>query len=256
MPNDYESFPFEVFLAEQLKNHGITLKKLSDVTGIAPVHLENLVHGNYDEMPSAPYFHGYLSEIGRVLGFDAEEWWVKLKKEGLVKNSGPQDELPRNRFVRQSAPKLLWGLAAAAGLLAIYFAFAFPRIFGTPSLTVVYPVENPSVATTTTVTIQGTVRNADAVYLSNGSTSSSDEIMIAPDGSWQKTVLLQNGLNTFEISAKKFLGGETSITEQILYQAPGGTPGASSSTSSSSPGSGGGAGAGSISVPPGNASGL
>jgi hypothetical protein len=47
-----------------------------------------------------------------------------------------------------------------------------------------------------------------------------DEATIASDGSWQKNVLLQGGINTFDISAKKFLGGTTDVMEQITYNPP------------------------------------
>ena len=61
-----------------------------------------------------------------------------------------------------------------------------------------------------------------------------DEATIAGDGLWQKNVLLQAGTNTFNISAKKFLGGTTDIIEQIIYNVPtvvsSSLPGAASST--------------------------
>ena len=215
--NDDEMI-FEEFLAARLRDKGISLKRLSETTGIAPVHLENLLHGNFEHMPSTPYFHGYLVRIGKVLDFDGEEWWGKIKKESSVKNSGPADELPRNRFIKKEWSKSTWAIGIISLLVIIYVAVAFPRIFGKPKLTVAYPPQNPFTTTSTTVTITGTVNNADALYLSGGNGSSSEEIVIAPDGSWRKTVLIsETEPNTFEISAKKFLGGETTVTEQIIY---------------------------------------
>jgi hypothetical protein len=64
----------------------------------------------------------------------------------------------------------------------------------------------------------GKSRNADSITL-NG-----DPVTLAADGTWQKGVLLQNGLNTFQIVAKKFLGDESDVTEQVWYQGPTGTP--------------------------------
>ncbi|MGC9968204.1 MAG: helix-turn-helix transcriptional regulator [Minisyncoccia bacterium] len=212
---------FEEFLAARLRDRGISLKRLSETTGIAPVHLENLLHGNFENMPSTPYFHGYLVRIGKVLDFDGEEWWEKIKKESSVKNSGSADKLPRNRFVKKEWPKSAWAIGIISLLIIIYLVVAFPRIFGKPKLTVTYPPQNPFATASTTLTIMGTVNNADALYLSSGNGSSSEEIVIAPDGSWQKIVFISgtepNTLNTFELTAKKFLGGETTIIEQIIY---------------------------------------
>jgi cytoskeletal protein RodZ len=225
---------FEQFFADRIKDKGISLKKLADATGIAPAHIESLLRGDFDSMPSAPYFRGYLLRLGEELNFDGEEWWRLLKKNGLIKNSGSTDTLPRNRFLRQSPPKYLWAIGVAV-LLLIYFAFQAPHIFGRPTLTVSFPDATPYTTTSSTLVLSGSVRNADALYLND-----TQEIPVASDGSWQETVLLGAGPNPFKITAKKFLGGSTDVTEQILYEPVGGTSFPSSTTpsdASSSPSS-------------------
>src|SRR6202012_5234309 len=77
-----DNTPFEQFFADKIKERGISLKKLSEATGIAPSHIESLLRGDFESMPSAPYFHGYLLHLGAALDFDGEEWWVKLKNDG------------------------------------------------------------------------------------------------------------------------------------------------------------------------------
>jgi transcriptional regulator with XRE-family HTH domain len=230
-PND---FPFEQFFAEKIKERGISLKKLAEMTGIAPAHIESLLRGDYENMPSAPYFHGYLMHLGAILDFDGEEWWIKLKKEGVIKNSGELDTMPRNRFIKQSPPKYLWWIGAGI-IVLIYLAFQAPRIFGKPALLVSVPNANPYVTTSSTITLSGTVTGADSLSLV-GADGELEPIIIAADGSCQKSVLLDVGPNLFPISAKKFLGGETSVTEQIFYQPTGSTttiPATSSTPSAS-----------------------
>jgi cytoskeletal protein RodZ len=217
-PND---LPFEQFFAEKIKERGVSLKKLAEMTGIAPAHIESLLRGDYENMPSAPYFHGYLMHLGAILDFDGEEWWIKLKKEGVIKNSGELDTMPRNRFIKQSPPKYLWWIGAGI-IVLIYLAFQAPRIFGKPALVVSVPNANPYVTASSTLTLSGTVTGADSLYLV-GADGEQEPIIVAADGSWQKSVLLGIGPNPFQISAKKFLGGETSVTEQIFYQPTGST---------------------------------
>ncbi len=212
-PND---LPFEQFFAEKIKERGVSLKKLAEITGIAPAHIESLLRGDYENMPSAPYFHGYLTHLGAVLDFDSEEWWVKLKKEGVIKNSGELDMLPRNRFIKQSPPKYLWWILVGV-IVIIYLAFQAPRIFGKPTLVVSVPNANPYVTTSSTITLVGTVTGADSLSLV-GANGEQEPIVVAANGAWQKSVLLGLGPNPFQISAKKFLGSETSVTEQIFYQ--------------------------------------
>ena len=162
------------------------------------------MRGDYDNMPSAPYFHGYLLHLGAVLDFDGEEWWAKLKKEGVIKNSGELDTMPRNRFIKQSPPKYLWAIGAGI-LVLIYLAFQAPRIFGKPTLTVISPDANPYVTASSTFTLAGTVSGADSLYLV-GANGGQEQIIIAADGSWQKGVLLGVGPNPFEISGKEVPG--------------------------------------------------
>ncbi|MDE2018863.1 MAG: helix-turn-helix domain-containing protein [Patescibacteria group bacterium] len=224
---------FETFFRERVKEKGLSLKKLADLTGISQAHLENMARGDFESMPSAPYFHGYLVRLSKVLDFDAEEWWEEVKKEQIVKNSGPADALPRNRFVKKSPAKFIM-LGAVAVLVFIYAAVQIPRSMGKPAIAITFPPQNPYAASSSMVTLEGTVKNADALYL-NG-----DPVTInVSDHTWQKSVLLQNGMNTFDLVARKFLGGQTDITEQIIYQAPAAASPSSSATgapSSSFPG--------------------
>ncbi len=228
-PND---LPFEQFFAEKIKERGVSLKKLAEMTGISPSHIESLLRGDYENMPSAPYFHGYLTHLGAVLDFDGEGWWEKLKKEGVIKNSGELDTMPRNRFIKQSPPKYLWAIGAGI-LVLIYLAFQAPRIFGKPTLVVTVPDANPYVTASSTATLAGTVSGADSLYLV-GADGEQEQIIIAAGGSWQKSVLLGIGSNSFEISAQKFLGGKTTVTEQIFYQPTGSGAASSSITTGSS----------------------
>jgi cytoskeletal protein RodZ len=225
---------FEEFLAARMRDKGITLKRLAETTGIAPSHLENMLHGNFDEMPSTPYFRGYVIRVGKVLDFDGEEWWKRLKQGNAVKNSGPTDALPKNRFLKKEISNGVWAIGIGILILVIYLIIMFPRITGKPAITVTYPPNTPFTTSSNTITLAGSVSGADDLYLSSESASSSQEITIAQDGSWQETVLLGGGLNSFELSAKKLLGGEADVTEEIIYQEPTAASSTSTSTTPSS----------------------
>ena len=85
---DTEETTLEIFLRDRMKEKGVSLKKLSDITGIAVNHIENMLRGDFEHIPSTPYFRGYLIRIGEVLSFDGEAWWGKIKKEEEIKKSG------------------------------------------------------------------------------------------------------------------------------------------------------------------------
>lgn len=224
---DPEDTTLEIFLRDRMKERGVSLKKLSDLTGIAMNHIENMLRGDFEHIPSTPYFRGYLIRIGEVLNFDGEAWWEKIKKEEGVKKSGPSDAMPKNRFAHESPLRVIV-ISAAILIILIVAGFALPHIQGKPVITIVAPQGNPYATTSDSIVIQGTVENADSLYVNT------EEVVVGSNGAWQKNVFLtQDNPNTFDISAKKFLGGTTDITEQIIYSPPAGA----TTTSSSSPSS-------------------
>src|ERR1700691_2497715 len=111
MPPD--DINFQTFFAAKVKDRGLSFKKLSEATGIAPTYLEAMAHGRFDDLPSAPYDRGYLVRLGKVLDFDGNEWWDKIRKDRVVSNPGPSDALPGNRSLLQSPAKFIWAGAAA-----------------------------------------------------------------------------------------------------------------------------------------------
>ncbi len=208
-----EEITFEEFFTERLKHKGFTLKKAAEVTGISPRNLQDLATGDFSHLPSAPYVRGYVIKLGKVLEFDGEAWWQRMKAEGNVKNSGLSDALPHNRFLKRSPLKLILGCVAGA-IVLLYFIIQFPIIVGRPTVALTYPATTPFATTGNLITLQGKASNADSLSV-NG-----EGVAIATDGTWQKNVLLQSGSNTFTVSAKKFLGGTSNITETIIYTPP------------------------------------
>lgn len=209
MDIDYQNF--ETLLNEKLRERGLTLKRLSELSNISVHHLENLSRGKFEELPPAPYVRGYLIKIGSILDFDPEIWWERLRTGNLVKSSGKHDELPRNRFAQRSRPRLIWA-GAAIFVVLIYFGIRFSKIFGEPILTVTYPDQYMTLTENSEIEIRGELKNGDGVSVYG------EAVPIAEDGSWTHTITLEKGPNFIEIVAKKFLGRERKITLKILYE--------------------------------------
>jgi transcriptional regulator with XRE-family HTH domain len=211
--NNHEEIPFENLFTERLRQKNISIKKIAEMTGISRTYLEDIASGNFKDLPSAPYFRGYLIRLGAILDFDGEAWWKEIEKENVLKKSGSKDTLPKNRFTRKHPTKFIWA-GIILVIVIIYLISQFARIAGKPSITLVFPAENPYMTSTSAIVLQGTFANADSLSV-NG-----DTVPLQTGNVWQKNVLLQNGLNTFAIHAGKFLGGESDLVEQILYNEP------------------------------------
>jgi cytoskeletal protein RodZ len=206
-----EEFSFTSFLNERLEKRGMSLRKLSDLSGINLRHLENISRGEYDKLPPAPYLRGYMLKLGEILEFDHEEWWNHFKNQRAAASSGYADKLPRNRFARSAWTKPLAFTIAAIAIVA-FLGFRFSKIIGKPDLTV--DIKESSITVTSErFTVSGMLSNGDRLTIND------ESIPVNPDGSWAKEILLQPGLNTLEIKAEKVLGRETDIVRQIMYSA-------------------------------------
>lgn len=205
---------FSVFFAEKLRDKNFTLEKLAEVSGISARNLENILKGDYKGLPASPYLHGYFIKLGEVLEFDGEEAFKKWKGEAQeeMKSSGPQDKLPHNRFSRKPIAKYFW-LGFFAVLIIVYLILQIPRLSGLPEITMGNPREQRIMYSEEKILVSGTVVNADEIYI-NG------ERVEIQSGSWQKDVVLFPGMNTVEVIAKKFLGGETKAVREIIYEKP------------------------------------
>lgn len=230
MDNQNQQFDFAAFFTERVRERGLNLKKLSELSGISLRHLESMSAGNFGNLPSSPYFHGYLKKLGAILEFDSHYWWTQFKESRLVRGSGDGDRLPHNRFAPGSVMKFAW-IALVALLVIGYLGFRFSSIIGRPDLAIAAPREDSITSHDPSYTLQGSVSNQSQVYV-NG-----ESVTVNPDGTWQKAVSLQYGPNSFDISAKKFLGSVTHITKQIYFDGSTQAQPIGTSTSSSVPAS-------------------
>jgi cytoskeletal protein RodZ len=201
---------FTEFFNQKLKERGLTLKHLSEATGIAVKHLENFSHGRFERLPSAPYVHGYFERLGAILGFDPDEWWNRIKEEDAVHRSGSADRMPDNRYSRLGGRALLWG-AVVLVLAGLYVAARFTTIIGEPRLIVAEPTSDVSAVSASTLTFRGTVKNGDSLTVDGAN------VPLGPDGSFSTDILLRPGPNTIELRAKKILGREIVLTREIYY---------------------------------------
>lgn len=202
---------FSSFLNSKLKEQNINLKKLSEASGITLKHLENLIAGNFSDLPASPYLHGYLTKLGEVLDFDGEKWWHILKSDPELFSSGSFDKLPQNRFAKKTQTKKIW-IGLAILIVLFYFGLRLPKIIGQPELTILFPSEEATNFNTEEIILSGSLKNGDKILVNK------DEVPIDENGFWQKNITLEPGLNTIEITGKKFLGREIKILRQIIYE--------------------------------------
>lgn len=199
-------------IEEQLSIKGFSLERIAEITDIPLRYLEALMEGNTKKLPAAPYVRGYLLKIGKILGLDGNELWETYKKESGIKISGPEDRLPSNRFAIRAINKK-YVIAAVIAIIVIgLLIWQAPRFLGQPPLSVTYPPEETTVVYGPEIIIIGKIDPRDKLIID------SEEILVDSEGNFSKNYSLQQGLNTIEIKTKRFLGKETKVVRQAIYQ--------------------------------------
>ncbi|MCL5733412.1 MAG: helix-turn-helix domain-containing protein [Patescibacteria group bacterium] len=202
---------FSDLLKEKIKEKNLTVLKLSEISQISVKNLENLLSGDFEKMPSAPYLRGYIKRLGEILNFDYSPWWQEIRAIRKISLPKTADALPKNRFAFKSRN---WQIiiSLAVFILALYFVFNFGKIFGQPSLLITNPQNDVTMSSSDNFLIQGVVKNTDELLI-NGESENTN-----PDGSFEKNVILTPGSNAFNFTAKKYLGGAVSVIKTIDFQ--------------------------------------
>lgn len=197
-----------------MRKQTLTVQKLAELADIAPAHVKALIDQNVESLPPAPYVRGYVIRIAEILELDPEQLWEQYKTETDFIRSGNADRLPINRF----APKPINKRRLIFALIGIVvLAIAIPQIadfLGKPSLTVSTPATETFITDSSQFVIAGSVRNSGDKVLINA-----EEVVVESDGSFKAEVLLQEGQpNDFIITARRFLGRETSAKRSIILK--------------------------------------
>ncbi len=201
-------------LQEGLDNQGWGIKKLTEDTSIQERHIRLLLDGDLKKLPPAPYVRGYLLKICRALELDMQDVWQTYKNEVEGGSSGPLDLLPSNRFAIQSKAKkfLIWG---GLGILIIsYLGWNSRQLIGSPILQIIAPKEETTITEESLIVIEGLTDYSNKLTINN------EQIYLEKNGQFKKEYDLQEGINTFEILAKKFLGQEIKIIKKVIYRKP------------------------------------
>ncbi len=201
------------FIVEVLKARGMTLEKLSQLSGVPEGALELLLEERFDKLPSAPYIHGYLMKVAEVLNIDGKELWRRyLKNNEELRRSGREDTLPPNRFITPHVDKKVVIIAICIIVIGGYFILRLPSLLGKPELNLRGLDKNQTIVTSPRFSIEGSIDSADKLAI-NGETIYPDK-----DGGFKKDVSLQPGFNTFTFEVKKLLGSSYTVTRQIFYE--------------------------------------
>lgn len=208
----------KTLLNEALETRNINQGKLAQLTGISERYIWAIQNMEVDKLPALPYINGYIKKISNVLHLNYDEIWELYKKELEKKTSGKYDTLPINRFAIQQLSRRQLVFITLVIFLIIYLLINIPNFTGKPNLSVTNPLESTISIAEAVINLTGKAEQRDKLTI-NGK-----EIFVGRNGYFSKEYALQPELNIIEFKAKRFLGRETAIQKQILYQPATPTP--------------------------------
>ncbi|MDP1718971.1 MAG: helix-turn-helix domain-containing protein [bacterium] len=199
-------------ILERIDSKGLNFEKVLALTGVPKHYLDSIISGEWHKLPAAPYTHGYFKKLEAALECAPEELWEIYKEEAEVHSSGAADKLPENRFAIKKGKRLwVWPLVIG-GAIIVYLAINLTSLIGIPKLDIISPLSATVIAQLPSFELKGVIDPRDKAFINN------EELFVDNNGQFQENYNLQPGLNTFEITAKRFLGRETKVFKQIIYQ--------------------------------------
>jgi len=199
-------------LTETIELRGLNIERLMQLTDIPKRYLLALRDGDYERLPAAPYVRGYLMKIAEALNIDGKILWEIYRDQMPMKKSGLEDRLPINRFAIKTKNKKILVFGIIILLAIIYLGWRGGEFWGTPEIDVTNPVLSNIVVDAPSIKLTGTINPSDKLTINN------EEILVSETGRFEKDFPLEPGMNTIEFKVKKFLGKETSVIRQIIYQ--------------------------------------
>ncbi len=205
MPFVIRQFHNEQTLAEKLvtlrKDAHLTLSELAQKTKIQKAYLKAFETGAFHKLPDPIYARNYLKVYIQALGGNVDYYLDQFEQErgtcDFVKNS----QIPRqraraikflvaSRFVK--AAIFLFFL----GTLGTYIGLEINNIISPPQLSITSPIDG-SETRDATIIVKGKTEKGTRVKI-NG-----QDVLLLQDGSFEKEVALERGLNVLAIEGAK-----------------------------------------------------
>lgn len=204
-------------IVNALKSKGLTVEKLSVVSGVSERFITLLIEEDFKKLPALPYSHGYIVKISEVLGLDGQELWNRFFKDNeMLKKSGGEDRLPHNRFAVSKINKKLIVAAIVALIIAIYFLFRILISFDVSRELTLIGMEGETIlAHEPRFEVRGRV-SPDYQLTLNG-----DQVYPDVNGNFEEVLNLDPGFNTVIFNVKGMLGREGRVVKQIFYEPAG-----------------------------------
>lgn len=193
-----------------------TLEVAASKTKIAEHYLSALEKARYDDIPGEVYLTNFIRVYSKHLGLDPAKTFEQytLEKHVIASHRHPRflkeignlklgDLLFRPRAIQLAL------ICAGVAIMISYLAWNVYQTIAPPDLEIFYPKQDLMIAAPQ-LTISGAVEKEARVTIND------QEILLQPNGHFEKIVSLRSGLNLLIISAQKKHGLAKKIKRNVL----------------------------------------
>lgn len=206
-------------LQEQRKRLNLKLEKISEKIQVPLKYLVALENGEYKNLPANIYSKNFLKKYLHELKLPEEpllEQFLEERNSYDILNQSKRD----NNFIERVSKSKLWDVPKLIRTLVIiliivsllgYLGFEIKDIITPPELIIFEPQDNITV-NDLSIIIKGKTEKEARVSINN------QEVLADPQGTFEKELQLQRGVNTIKITAKKQHSQEKIIYKNILVE--------------------------------------
>lgn len=206
---------------QQLRQEaGIELDAAARQLGIPRHHLRSLEGSAYDRLPGEVYIRNFLKRYTAFLNVSE----TSVLKAFTEEFSLTQRVTPARRQAQAAPPRGLprqWQLTPIAfrriafsllvTAILVYLGWEVSKIVAPPTLALTSPPEN-FVTAETVITVAGHTKPEAIVSIND------QAIFVDQQGGFRETIVLETGLNTIVVAAKKQRSRERVIFRQVLLE--------------------------------------
>ncbi|TXH02056.1 MAG: hypothetical protein E6P95_00685 [Candidatus Moraniibacteriota bacterium] len=197
-----ESLTLGEKLLKLRSQYRMSLLEISKATRIQVKYLEALESGDHRELPAEVYVRGFLRSYARYLGL-ADDAFIKLydQEKHIRTHLGREEPAPkqkqfelRNAWVFSPRAGILLLVALVLGGTFVYLFREFRSFVAEPQLSIMSPM-NGLVTSESSIVVAGKTDRGAQVTLNR------EPVFVTTEGTFQETLTLQPGPNTFQIVA-------------------------------------------------------
>jgi cytoskeletal protein RodZ len=205
-------------IKNRLQEKNLTLEELHEQTNIPLRHLVSFESGDFSNLPTSVFIHGYLTKIASALELSGEDLWQEFKKDFNKSGTSQTDALPKNRFEQQLKTRRtflkilkLIPIIIIAIILLGFIAFQIKSLLGNPKL----KLESP---TADLITKDPSIEVKGFGPINSYIKINGKEIYLSEDGYFNEKIDLNPGLNEIVIETQNKLKKTSTITRHIFKE--------------------------------------